>query len=66
MAHSFGAPHDTASSCPPGPEGEHLMAENGSLGLRPNNMQLSQCSLDAMALLLPNRHFLELFTCKVR
>ena len=31
------------------------MAENGSLGLRPANMQLSQCSLDAMAELLPNR-----------
>jgi len=55
VAHSFGAPHDTATLCPPGPEGEHLMAENGSLGLRPANMQLSQCSLDAMAQLLPNR-----------
>jgi len=32
VAHSFGAPHDTASLCPPGPEGEHLMAENGALG----------------------------------
>ena len=31
------------------------MAENGSLGLRPANMQLSQCSLDAMAQLLPSR-----------
>jgi len=55
VAHSFGAPHDTASLCPAGPEGEHLMAENGSLGLRAANMQLSQCSIDAMAQLLPSR-----------
>ena len=57
VAHSFGAPHDTAVSCPAGPEGEHLMAEKGSLGLRPANMQLSKCSLDAMQRLLPTRHF---------
>ena len=33
------------------------MAEKGSLGLRPANMQLSKCSLDAMQRLLPTRYF---------
>ena len=55
MGHSFGAPHDTAASCPPGPEGEHLMAATGSLGRRPANMALSSCSVAAMSVVLPGR-----------
>jgi len=56
IAHSFGSPHDIGTECEGGgSQGHYLMYPSGSLGLLPNNMQLSPCSTASMTQLLGNR-----------
>jgi len=56
IAHSFGSPHDTDPACEGGgSQGHYLMYPSGSLGLLPNNMQLSPCSTANMTELLGQR-----------
>ena len=56
VGHSLGSPHDTGGCVGGGEEGHYLMHDTGSLGLRPNNMRLSQCSRSNMSLVLATRH----------
>jgi len=56
ISHSFGSPHDSGAVCEGGgSQGHYLMYPSGSLGLLPNNMQLSPCSTGNMTEVLSHR-----------
>jgi len=55
VGHSFGSPHDNPSICGWNSQTDYLMSPHGSLGLEPNNMELSPCSVSRVFSILKYR-----------
>ncbi|XP_078667233.1 disintegrin and metalloproteinase domain-containing protein 10-like [Branchiostoma floridae x Branchiostoma belcheri] len=57
LGHSWGSPHDPPGCSPGGLIGNYIMFAQATSGDRPNNSQMSRCSVDSMSLTVAARAF---------